>query len=51
MTFDIFQLNDSIFELLGIHHSVTSAYHPQSNGQDEATNKTLKKALAKYTNK
>ncbi|KAK2140434.1 hypothetical protein LSH36_1353g00041 [Paralvinella palmiformis] len=44
------ELNDNVFTLLGIRHSVTSAYHPQSNGQDECTNKTVKHALAKYTN-
>ena len=35
---------------MGIKHSVTSAYHPQSNGQDERTNQTFKRALNKYTN-
>ncbi|XP_047137569.1 uncharacterized protein LOC124814062 [Hydra vulgaris] len=35
---------------MGIKHSVTSAYHAQSNGQDECTNQTFKRALSKYTN-
>ena len=35
---------------MGIKHFVTSAYHPQSNGQDECTNQTFKRALSKYTN-
>ena len=39
-----------IFQLMGIKHSVTSAYHPQTNGQDEGTNQTFKRALSKYTN-
>ena len=35
---------------MGIKHFVTSAYHPQSNGQDECTNQTFKRALSKYAN-
>lgn len=31
-----------------MRHCITSAYHPQSNGQDERTNRTIKEALAKY---
>uniref|UniRef100_A0A1A8B0E5 Integrase catalytic domain-containing protein n=1 Tax=Nothobranchius furzeri TaxID=105023 RepID=A0A1A8B0E5_NOTFU len=27
------QLNDSIFSMLNIKHAVSSAYHPQTNGQ------------------
>jgi len=45
-----YQLNSDIFNLIGLKHSVTSAYHPQTNGQDEKTNQTLKKSLMKYTN-
>ena len=30
--------------------SVTSAYHPQCNGNDECTNQTLKVRLAKLVN-
>ena len=29
-----------IFLIMGIKHSVTSAYHPQRNGQDERSNQT-----------
>ena len=29
---------------------MASAYHPQSNGQNECTNQTFKRALSKYTN-
>ena len=34
----------------GIKRSVTSAYHPQTNGLDERTNQTLKQRLAKLVN-
>jgi len=33
-----------------VKQCVTSAYHPQSNGQDERTNQTIKRALSKYCN-
>ncbi|KAK7165412.1 hypothetical protein R3I94_003696 [Phoxinus phoxinus] len=36
--------------VLGVKQCVTSAYHPQSNGQDERTNQTIKRALSKYCN-
>lgn len=32
-----------------IKRSVTSAYHPQTNGLDERTNQTLKTRLSKLT--
>lgn len=44
------QLNEELFRAFGIKHSVSSAYHPQTNGQDERTNQTVKRVLAKYTN-
>ncbi|KAK7120178.1 hypothetical protein R3I94_020253 [Phoxinus phoxinus] len=44
------QLNEDIFKVLGVKQCVTSAYHPQSNGQDERTNQTIKRALSKYCN-
>uniref|UniRef100_A0A3B3DF81 Gypsy retrotransposon integrase-like protein 1 n=1 Tax=Oryzias melastigma TaxID=30732 RepID=A0A3B3DF81_ORYME len=44
------QLNDSIFTMLNIKHAVSSAYHPQTNGQDERTNQNIKRALRKYVN-
>uniref|UniRef100_A0A1A8AWX9 Si:ch211-249c2.1 n=1 Tax=Nothobranchius furzeri TaxID=105023 RepID=A0A1A8AWX9_NOTFU len=44
------QLNDSIFSMLNIKHAVSSAYHPQTNGQDERTNQNIKRALRKYVN-
>ncbi|XP_063064092.1 uncharacterized protein LOC134456605 [Engraulis encrasicolus] len=43
-------LNEKIFEMLRIKHSVSSAYHPQTNGQDERTNQNIKRALRKYVN-
>ena len=43
--------NDLLFEKFGIRHLVTLAYHPQTNGQDERTNQTLKRRLGKLCNK
>ena len=42
--------NKALFETFGIEHAVTSAYHPQSNGQDERSNQNIKRHLAKYCN-
>ena len=42
------QVNRGVVETLGVKHSITSAYHPQANGQDEWTNRNIKEALAKY---
>lgn len=42
------QVNRGVFEALGVKHCITSAYHPQANGQDERTNRNIKTALAKY---
>ena len=44
------KINDAICNELGIKRSVTSAYHPQTNGLDERTNQTLKVHLAKLNN-
>jgi len=44
------QLNEFIFDSFGVRQLVTSAYHLQTNGQDDRTNQTLKRALSKYTN-
>ncbi|RXN12008.1 G2 M phase-specific E3 ubiquitin- ligase-like protein [Labeo rohita] len=44
------KLNDSIFSMLKIKHAVSSAYHPQTNGQDKRTNQNINRALRKYVN-
>ena len=38
-------LNKGIFETFGLRHAIASAYHPQTNGQDERTNHTVKNRL------
>ena len=43
-------MNAEICKQLGISRSVTSAYHPQTNGLDERTNQTLKVRMAKLVN-
>lgn len=45
-----FQVNKNVLALFNIKQMVTSAYHPQTNGQDERTNQTLKAAIAKSCN-
>ena len=45
-------VNDVIYtlnEIAGIEHRITSAYHPQANGQTENFNKTLITCLKKHT--
>ena len=43
-------LNEKLFEIAGVEHRVSSAYHPQTNGLDERINQTLTKAIVKYIN-
>ena len=43
-------LNDKLFEMAGIEHRVSSAYHPQTNGLDERMNQTMTKSIVKYHN-
>ena len=43
-------LNEKLFEIAGVEHRVSSAYHPQTNGLDERMNQTLTKAIVKYIN-
>ena len=40
-------LLDSVFALTGADHRITSAYHPQTNGQTERFNGTLQKMVLK----
>ena len=44
------KVNDEMCRKFGIKRSVTSAYHPQTNGLDERTNQTLKQHLSKLVN-
>ena len=48
------QFANKVFEKLmsmyGIKHLMGLAYHPQSNGQDEISNKEIKKILEKTVN-
>ncbi|KAJ8352282.1 hypothetical protein SKAU_G00237580 [Synaphobranchus kaupii] len=41
------KVNQTLFENFGVKHRITSAYHPQTNGLDERTNQTLKRAIGK----
>lgn len=40
-------LSDHLFQLTGVQHIVSTAYHPQTNGLDERFNQTLQRSLLK----
>lgn len=44
------QLNRKLFQLAGVDHRISSAYHPQTNGLDERLNQTIARTLLKYIN-
>ncbi|XP_062501518.1 uncharacterized protein LOC134178647 [Corticium candelabrum] len=44
------EVNEHLSQIFGITHKITAAYHPQTNGLDERTNGTLKRALSKLVN-
>jgi hypothetical protein len=41
------KVSKCLFELTGVEHRISSAYHPQTNGLDERTNQTLVHTLIK----
>ena len=41
------QLSHHLFQLTGVKHIVSTAYHPQTNGLDERFNQTLQRSLLK----
>eukprot|EP00795_Rhopilema_esculentum_P004044 gene4044-20217_t len=40
-------LNKEFYQILGVNHKMTAAYHPQTNGLDERTNQNIKRRLEK----
>jgi transposase InsO family protein len=40
----------SLSDLMGIDHRLSTAYHPQTNGQTERTNQTIEQYLRHYVN-
>ena len=44
-----FQVADKFNKLSGIRHRITSAYHPQANGEVERFNRTTQEAFLKCT--
>ena len=40
-------LNQHLFQLTGVQHIISTAYHPQTNGLDECFNQTLQRSLMK----
>ena len=43
------QVNKHLFELTGVEHRISAAYHPQTNGLDERFNQTLVNSLTKMS--
>ena len=43
----VFKVTEKFYELTGIRHNITSAYHPQANGEVERFNRTTKEAFLK----
>ena len=41
---------DKLYEKYKIYHGYSSIYHPQGDGQEEASNKTIVKILQKIIN-
>ncbi|XP_057785955.1 uncharacterized protein LOC131003487 [Salvia miltiorrhiza] len=41
---------EALFKKYGVHHRVATAYHPQSNGQAEVSNREIKSILEKTVN-
>ena len=42
-----FQVTEKFYELTGIGHNITSAFHPQANGEVEGFNRTTQEAFLK----
>ena len=40
-------INNNLFQLTGVEHKMSAAYHPQTNGLDERFNQTLVNTLTK----
>ena len=44
------RIDEELCKLTGVDHRISSAYHPQTNGQDERFNQTLQRSLLKLVN-
>lgn len=40
-------INNQLFQLTGVQHIISTAYHPQTNGLDERFNQTVQRAILK----
>ena len=43
----VLKVTEKFYELTGIRHNITSAYHPQANGEVERFNRTTQEAFLK----